>query len=283
MCRDKLILNGSEEMLDTVIIEINKYKEADSLADLIKGTAYDVLTDIEEVANPLNAFVLTDSRDKANRAKEKGIGFALYLNGENSYNDFPDALYCIESINDIEDKTLNRMYLRYIGEPWTIITTDRCIVREIKVEDVDDLYAIYEDEETSKYIEPLYEDKNDEIEFTKAYISNQYRFYEYGMWVVLDRETNKLIGRAGVTVRDGFDIPEIGFIFEKSYWGKGYAYEVMMGIMQYVKEEFGMESLISFTKPENERAKKFLEKLGFIGLGQIVIDGINFLKYERNK
>ena len=101
------------------------------------------------------------------------------------------------------------------------------------------------------------------------------------MWVVIDKATGNLIGRAGVFDREGQEISEIGFIFDKEYQGKGYAYEVMSAIVEYAKEELYKDRLISFTKNENIKAKNLLERLGFKYVGEEEIDLGKFDKYEK--
>lgn len=267
-------------MLKTVILCVSEYKDFDDVSSFAKNTSYDVIYDIEECPDEDYAFLITDSRNIANRAKEKGIGFAAYLNDVSREESFPDALYCVETISDIPDESLNRMYLRAMNMPWTICETERTVIREITVYDLDELYRIYNDNETNRFIENLYENREEELEFTKAYIQNQYRFYEYGMWVVIDKTSGKLIGRAGLSDRDGYNTTEIGFVFDRMYWGKGYAYEVCSRIMEYAKEELNMTKLLSFTYHENERAKHLLERLSFSYVGEREINLGMYSMYE---
>lgn len=248
-------------MLKTVILIIDKLNKCDSG---LESRRYNIVSNFDEFTGEKDeAFLITDSRRACDIASKKGIGFALYLTESGNSESFPDALYCIENLSEMSDEIIERMQLRSLNRPWTILTTKRCIVREITLDDIDDLYKIYSDEETKLYIEDLYPDKAEEIEFTREYILNQYRFYEYGIWVVIEKSTNKLIGRAGLSDRDGYDTTEIGFIFDRNYWGQGYAYEVCSAITEYAKEELMMEKLISFTKKENLRSIHLLERLGF--------------------
>ncbi len=52
----------------------------------------------------------------------------------------------------------------------------------------------------------------EEREYQQAYIEQMYRFYGYGMWIVCDRNTGELIGRAGVEHRE-----ELGGELELGY------------------------------------------------------------------
>lgn len=87
------------------------------------------------------------------------------------------------------------------------------------------------------YMEGLYE-YEEELEYQKAYIENMYRFYGYGMWLVFEKKTGTLIGRAGVEHREELNGDmELGYAIRTSFQQQGYAYEVCQAIMQYAGEE----------------------------------------------
>ena len=71
-----------------------------------------------------------------------------------------------------------------------------------------------------------------------------------------------VIGRAGLTVREGYDSPELGFVIGKSWQGQGLAYEVCSAILEYARE-LGIPEVIAFAKPENKASLRLLQKLGF--------------------
>lgn len=273
--------------MDTIIIDINSINEGDSLEEFLSATSYDVVIGMDnyierEKNNPMHqigkydgGFLITDNLAAKNKAINNGIGLSVYINGQNDASSFSEALYCIETIKDMSDYTLNRMYERANGIPWTIFETKRCIVREIKVKDVDRLYEIYSDEDVKRYIEDLFSDKQEEINYTKDYIANQYRFFEYGLWVVILKETNELIGRAGIFDRENQDEIELGFVFDKSVWGKGIAMEVLEGVISYAREELGIKILAANVHPDNVKSQKLLEKLGFVVVSEKMIDRKN--------
>ena len=51
-------------------------------------------------------------------------------------------------------------------------------------EDLDILYEIYSYPEITRYMEDLYEDREEEEEFTRNYIKCMYHFYGYGIWAM---------------------------------------------------------------------------------------------------
>lgn len=281
----KLKAKYMDRHLSTIVFDIGQLNTSDSLQEFVNNTKLEVVTDYAKCAEfggdrLKHSFMVTDNRKAAFFALNNGIGIAVYTNGINNASDFPEALYCIERISDMTDINLEKMYRRANGIPWDILETDRCLVREITVDDVDDLYRIYDDDETKLYIEDLYANREDEIRFTEEYIANQYRFYEFGLWVVsLKSNPNALIGRAGIFTRDGQDEVEIGFVFDKKYWGMGIASEVLLSIIKYAREEHDITELVANVHIDNFRSMRLLEKLGFRYNKQSEVDGKPYSQY----
>lgn len=270
--------------MKTLFIDIEKLNSGDSLDGLKERAPFEVvaspLSDTSLPAAVLDeAFLITDNRKAADYASMHGVGIAVYLNGENNAGDFPKALYCIESFAEMSAEAIERMYLRAKNLPWEILRTKNVIVREITVNDVDRLYEIYSDADVVRYIENLYENREEELRFTKDYILNQYRFYEYGMWIVESIKTNEIIGRAGIFDRADEEYKEIGFVFAKEYWGKGYAKETLKAIINYANEELGVDTLIAHVMRDNLRSKRLLESLGFVFERDAVVEGNLFERF----
>ena len=144
-----------------------------------------------------------------------------------------------------------------------ILKTDRLTLREITVDDVDRLYEIYAEPGITDFIEPLYEDRDEEIVYTKDYIKYQYGFYGYGLWIVVENDTGRTVGRAGLTNRAGYLEAELAYVIEKDRQGRGYATEALNAILKYAGDELYLESLNCFVMPGNEISIHLCEKLGF--------------------
>ena len=104
------------------------------------------------------------------------------------------AKYVVENIDSIDKMYLETVYCRHYRLPLEIAETDRLILREMQLADLDSLYEVYDTLRDCPYIEPLYE-RTEEEEFTRQYIKNMYGFFEHGLWLVLRKEDNKVVGR----------------------------------------------------------------------------------------
>ena len=218
-------------------------------------------------------FMITDSGEAAQFAEENDIACAALDTGNGSDARLSKLLYCIEDIGYMTFARVNRMWQRHHGIPWIIKETDRLIIREQILSDIDALYEIYDDDETRKYVEDLYEDRKAEERYLRDYIDNQYRFHEYGLWALTLKDTGELIGRAGIGIREGYDIPELGYVIGKKYRRMGYAAEALAAIISYGREELGLFEYMAFTSRKNTPSVRLLEKLGFSRSGKDVIMG----------
>jgi len=210
-----------------------------------------------------STFLIIDNIESKNIAKEFEIGFCTYDNDYSKKYDWNDVLYLVQNISEMDYETVNRMLLRHLRLPWEILRTKRCLVREITEEDIDELYKLYEDKSLTEYMEDLFNDKEEELEYIRYTIDKQYRFYEFGIWLVESIEDGRIIGRAGIDIRDGYDAAELGFVISREYQNKGIAYEVMSAIIEYAKERLCINELNAFADLKNKKSVNLLKKLGF--------------------
>lgn len=204
------------------------------------------------------------------------VGYADNYFGEDLYQ----ADLLAEGFDEVDVEYLEHIFQRKHGIPWRIIETERCYLREMSLGDMDDLYEMYAGAGMTEYMEPLYEREEEEI-YTRAYIENMYGFYGFGMWLVKDKKTDALIGRAGLNVieQEGKTVLEMGYAIAVPYQRRGYAKEVCRGIMEYTKT-LHYDRLCCFIHPQNEASKGLLYHLGFTGRGYANRDGMEMLLYE---
>lgn len=234
--------------------------------------------DGEMITAEKETLYVTDSALWQRRLWEKKLPVIIYLHEENRGENFMLAEYAIERIAEIEPESLELAYLRLIGQPWTILTTERCIVRETTINDVDSFYKIYQEPSVTKYMEGLYADRDAEIAYIQDYIKNVYRFYGYGMWTVLEKKGGKVIGRAGLSWREGYDIPELGFVIGVPWQRQGYACEVCQAILDYGKKELGFTDFQALVMMGNEKSRALCEKLGFTYRETVEVEGTAYMR-----
>lgn len=133
--------------------------------------------------------------------------------------------------------------------------TERLILRRYKQEDLQDLFEYLSDEEVVKY-EPYKAMTLDKVRKNLAW-----RMETDEMIAVELKDPGKMIGNVYLGKRD-FDALEIGYVFNKAYWGHGYASESCRAL---IKQAFakGIHRIYAECDPQNPNSWKLLEALGF--------------------
>ena len=229
-------------------------------------------TSTHNVAADKEALYITDSESTYHTLRQQDKYVLPYRHKGNSDKSYAGALYVIEQIEEIDYETIDMAYRRLAGLPWEILTTERCIIRETIVEDVDSFYRIYAEPEITKYMEDLYADRDAEIAYIRDYQEKVYGFYGYGMWTILAKD-GTVIGRAGISWREGFDLPELGFVIGVPWQRRGYAYEVCIAILTYAHKELGMTKIQALVMQGNSKSESLCRKLGFQYMEQTILNG----------
>lgn len=226
---------------------------------------------------------ITDNADRARKLRDDGQAVLVYFHEGNGNQDFSDFIFAVEDPEQLEQEYLEKVYRRLKGLPWNILETERCLVRETTVEDVDSFYKIYNDPAITKYMEDLYPEVEQEKQYVKEYIEKIYTYYEFGVWTVLEKESGAVIGRAGFSCREGYTEPELGFIIGVPWQRKGYAEEVCRAILKFGREELGFDRVQVLVETENEPSLKLCRKLGFEGEEKVMLgerEHYRMLKYQ---
>ena len=136
-----------------------------------------------------------------------------------------------------------------------IAETERLILRRYKKEDVQDLFEYLSDKEVVKY-EPYKQQTFDE---TKENL--EWRISTDEMVAVELKNLHKMIGNVYMGKRD-FDALEIGYVFNRNYWGYGYAAESCKALIQQAFSN-GVHRIYAECDPNNKSSWTLLEALGF--------------------
>lgn len=234
---------------------------------------------------PDESVLVSGCKDQIKEALHRNMTAVMYIPEEPCLNE--NIIECaslsadmyVEGFEEVDAAFLLRAYERHHNLPWTILETERCIVRELSLSDLDELFALYEGEGMTDYMEPLYE-YEEEKAYQESYQRCMYRFYGYGMWLVFEKQSGKLIGRAGVEHRKELNGElELGYAIGVPYQRKGYAREVCTAILSYVRKELGFSLINCLIETGNEASVRLVDKLGFKRQGTVRFGGKDMLRY----
>lgn len=228
-------------------------------------------------ADPDTLYFSDDAEMLSHLQKHGCYTVALYHEGVSGL--LAGTQFAVEGIKDVEWEYIYKVYQRFAKEPWEITETTRCTLREMAETDVEDLYELYSSPLVTRYTEPLFPQKEQEIQYIKDYIENVYKYYGFGTWLIHRKEDGKLIGRAGFNYRPGFEEAELGFVIGEPFWRQGYAYEVCSHLMELAETVYELEDVQALVKKENTASIRLLEKLGFSYAQEVIVDGEAYQRY----
>ena len=91
-----------------------------------------------------------------------------------------------------------------------------------------------------------------------------YKEYGFGIWAVILKENNDLIGHCGLSMQpcEDREVLEIGYIFQKEYWHKGYATEAAIACKEYAFDKLGADEVFSLIRDTNIASQNVAKRNG---------------------
>lgn len=140
------------------------------------------------------------------------------------------------------------------------IETPRLRLRQFTLNDLDDLSRLYSNPDLMRYIGKGIKTKNE----TETALSSILRHYQhgFGMWAVISKDNDKLIGRCGLCFLDNTPEVELGYLLDQPYWRKGLATEASHASLKYGFEVVKLDRIVAIAQPKNLASRRVMEKVG---------------------
>jgi ribosomal-protein-alanine N-acetyltransferase len=138
--------------------------------------------------------------------------------------------------------------------------TDRLILRPLVEKDIDAIYAMRSDREVMRFIrEP--QNRNESISWIEL-VSSRWETERIGFCAVVDKQTDAFLGWCGTWRLKETGEFEIGYAIGRKFWGKGYAPEAALKLLDYAFETLNSDVIVAVALPENTASRRVMEKLG---------------------
>lgn len=135
------------------------------------------------------------------------------------------------------------------------IETERLVIRRFCFDDLNDLFEILGDRETMQCLEPPY-DKDAAKKFLLDFC-----IARKGALAVALPKSGKMIGYLLFNRCGSADVYEMGWIFNKELWRKGYAFEACSAVIRYAFSELGAHKVFAETV-DAVKSVPLMKKLG---------------------
>lgn len=88
---------------------------------------------------------------------------------------------------------------------------------------------------------------------------------QFGMFIVLSRDTQQPIGFAGPWFPASWPEPELAWhLFDPEHEGQGLAYEACQAVLDHLFTEKGFTSIVSYIETGNQRSETLAKRLGAV-------------------
>ena len=143
-----------------------------------------------------------------------------------------------------------------------ILETSRLFLREIRTDDYKSIGSILQDIDVMYAWEHAFSDEE-----VVQWIDENIMRYDrdgYSYWAVIEKASDRLIGVTGLIFEeaDNENYVGIGYLYKKSHWGNGYAFEAASACINYAFNVLHLNEITAQIRPENTASRKVAERLG---------------------
>lgn len=164
-----------------------------------------------------------------------------------------------------------------------VIETQRLILRELTLDDFDDLYSLISNPITMSHYEKPYD-----LDGCRRWLNwcvNSYKKNGFGLWAMILKENNQFIGDCGLSIQniDGVLLPEVGYHIKHEYWRNGYGKEAGNAVIAWAFKNTKYESLYSYMTKDNIASYSTAISLGMKKIKEYKSGNEELLVYKINK
>ena len=145
-----------------------------------------------------------------------------------------------------------------------ILETERLSLRELTQDDYPALCRILQDERVMYAYEGAFSDAE-----VQEWLDRQlarYKKWGFGLWAAVLKETGEVIGQCGLTMQlwKEREVLEIGYLFRRDCWHRGYATEAARACKAYAFEKLEAEEVCSIIRDINDASKRVAIRNGMM-------------------
>ncbi len=149
----------------------------------------------------------------------------------------------------------------------TFMETQRLVLRQLTSPDAGIMFDYRNNEQCAKYQRDQVKDRDRICALVQRHSQDILSVEANSIVAVAMKDTGEMVGEIVVMPNDG--CISLGYTFSYRHHRKGYAYEALFALTEYLHETYPEWEFISFVEPENIASRKLLEKLGYQDMGYI--------------
>jgi RimJ/RimL family protein N-acetyltransferase len=163
-----------------------------------------------------------------------------------------------------------------------VLETERLILRPFTLEDAEAWLPLISLPEIIRYTGDTPASSVEQArESLRTRPLRDYAVHGYGRLAVIEKSSGRLVGFSGLKYVQELGDVDIGYRFLPDCWGKGYATESALPLMEQARRVHGFKGIVGTVHPDNPASGRVLEKLGlrYERTLEPDEDGVRFLLY----
>jgi RimJ/RimL family protein N-acetyltransferase len=144
----------------------------------------------------------------------------------------------------------------------TVVRTDRLLLRRWRDVDREPFAALNSDPAVMQHMQGLLSRERSDAFVDR--IEAHWDQHGWGLWAVEVLDGAPFIGYVGLWPADYVapGMVEVGWRLAREHWGHGYATEAAHESLRFGFVDVGLDEIVSFTVPQNERSWRVMERIG---------------------
>jgi len=160
------------------------------------------------------------------------------------------------------------------------IETERLRLRPLGVGDLDAWHRqIFSDPKVTRYLparKPI--PREETVERLASHVES-WQARGFGVWAVLEKPSNQLVGHSGFVTPEASDRIELIYALGRDWWGRGFATEAAAACLRHGFEILDFTEIAALAFRENEPSIHVMLKLGFVFEDVVPRFGVELVRY----
>jgi ribosomal-protein-alanine N-acetyltransferase len=143
-----------------------------------------------------------------------------------------------------------------------VVETERLAFRYFTLTDLPQLIEQRSDPEVNKYLGGPDRQNAKGLATRIRFYIDCYGSHGFGMCPMIWKESEKVIGTAGLQPLENTPDIEVGYSLIKEYWSQGIATEAARAWMEFGFRDKGLDRIVAVADRDNQASQRIMEKLG---------------------
>ena len=238
-------------------------------------TSHSLLASLSKEESLPSGLLITDTKENVPLSLFPTIGFGT--------NDLFGIPYVFETLDALDDDGITLAFCRFHKLPLTILETERLILKEWCPKDGIELKKLYDSFPSSDNLPSLPNTREELRQYLSDYQAGAYAFFGHGLWAVIEKKSNHIIGQCGIEYkeRDKIGRYELQYMITPSSQRNGLAFEMCFAVLHYAKDVLYLDKISAFIEPCNTPSLSLIAQLGFQQSEMIIADQKSVIVYEK--